>query len=137
MPNHYRSKQKGFNLIELMVTVGILGILFSIAIPQYSKYSSRANRTDGLAILNEILQAQERFAAERGVYTTDLTDMGYSAAPSSADGHYVISASACDGGAALAECVLLTATAQGPQQDDDNGNGGDLTINSRGTKVGF
>ena len=137
MPIQKPAQQGGFSLIELLVTVGILGILFSIAIPQYSKYSSRANRTDGLAILNEILQAQERFAADSGTYTDDLTDMGYAAAPASADGHYLISASTCGGGVTLAECVLLTATAQGAQQDDENGNGGDLSINSRGTKVGF
>jgi type IV pilus assembly protein PilE len=130
------AKMKGFSLIELTVVIAIVGILFSIALPRYQIYSLRGNRTDAFAILNEIMQAQERFAADRGQYTDDLTNMGYLASQPSADGNYLISASAC--GAGLAECVLLTAAAQNSQTKDENGEiNGQITINSRGTKTGW
>ncbi len=131
-----KTKMQGFSLIELIVVVAIVGILFSIALPRYQIYSLRGNRTDAFAILNEILQAQERFAADRGAYTDDLTDLGYLASQPSADGTYLVTATACGGG--LAECVLLTAAAQNSQVEDENGEvNGQITINSRGTKTGW
>ena len=133
----FSRNQRGFTLVELLVVLAIVGVLMSIAIPSYSTYKLRSNRADGLAILNEIMQAQERYAADRGVYTTNLTQLGYNAAPASADGFFIVAAANCPGVPSLADCVLLTATAQGGQTADNNGNGGNLSLNSRGTKVGW
>ncbi len=40
-------KHKGFNLIELMITVFIVGILGAIAVPYFSDNIIAANRSDG------------------------------------------------------------------------------------------
>lgn len=58
----------GFTLIELMVTVAIIGILAAIAYPSYTQYVQRANRSDAEAIMQENAQFMERYFTTNGKY---------------------------------------------------------------------
>lgn len=127
-------KQKGFNLIELMIVVAIVGILASIGYPLYKDQVDSTRRTDGKTKLLEVLKAQERFYSANNAYVTTLTSIGYPVATVPSDeGFYGITAAQCAGPIALTQCIDLSAapTAGGPQTSDDCGT---LSIDSRGNK---
>ena len=65
-------KEWGFTLIELMITVAIIGILAAIAYPSYTQYVQRTNRTDAQAIMLENAQFMERSFATNNAYPTAL-----------------------------------------------------------------
>ncbi|MES2683522.1 MAG: type IV pilin protein [Pseudomonadota bacterium] len=51
---------QGFTLMEMLITVAIVGILASIAFPSYRNYVIRANRADAQQTLLQLAQAMER-----------------------------------------------------------------------------
>lgn len=135
-----RTRVSGFTIIEMLVVLAIVGILMILVIPSYTQYTLKSNRSDAFAALNEIMQAQERYAADNGTYTVDLTQLGYLAIQPSERGLYNVSAATC-GGIPITQCVLLSAAAQDRQINDKNSDDGTLnipiTLNSRGARTGW
>ncbi len=64
-------KAKGFTLIEIMVTVAIVGILAAIALPNYTSYVARARRADARAQLVQAAQFMQRYFSANDSYTTN------------------------------------------------------------------
>jgi type IV pilus assembly protein PilE len=62
------NKQKGFNLIELMITVAIIGILSSIALPAYKDYILRAQATEGISSLASMRVKMEQYFQDNRTY---------------------------------------------------------------------
>lgn len=128
--------ERGFSLIELMITVAIVGILAAVAIPSYQSSIQKGKRAEGRAALVDLLQQQERFFGQNGSYgaiavgTTSDANFKVFSGDKVAGTSYLLNAQTCAApNNNLNTCVLLTAVAQ--FTDTEAGN---LTISSIGTK---
>lgn len=72
-----RLTQKGFTLVELMVVVAIIGILSSIAIPQYQKFQARARQTEAKIGLGGIWAMETAWSPDNGSFSGCLGDIGF------------------------------------------------------------
>ena len=123
----HKQKTSGFTLIELMVTVAIVGILAAVALPSYRSSVLKSARSEGKAALLEAATRQEQYYLDNKTYTAVMTALGLSADPYITEGgSYSVDA------VATATSYTLTATPQGGQTDDtDCAN---LTLTSNGVK---
>lgn len=68
----YSCKSAGFTLIELMITVAIVGIIAAVAVPSYQDYVRQTNRAAAKAALYENAQFMERFYSQNSQYDASL-----------------------------------------------------------------
>lgn len=69
--------QQGFTLIELMITVAIIGVLSAIALPSYTEYVTKGKRTEAKVELLRIAQMQESYFAQNLSYAKNLKQLGF------------------------------------------------------------
>jgi type IV pilus assembly protein PilA len=76
---------RGFTLIELMITVGIIAILAAIAVPQFIQYRQRGFRTELTSDLKNAYTAAQAYFSDYPGATIDsivkLTSAGWLASP--------------------------------------------------------
>lgn len=118
----YECRNKGFTLIELMITIAIVGILAAIAIPSYISYTEKAKFSEVIQAADSLKQAVAQCVHTLNTVTgcTNATNQipaaqtsaGCVASIATANG--VITATANTGGAcpAVAYTFILTPTLQ-------------------------
>lgn len=125
------SLQPGFTLIELMITVAIIGILAAVAYPAYTDSIRKSRRAEARTALTELMQQQERYMTQRNTYLA-FSNAGGTTNPTSASSTfkvfsgdnssgtaYWLSAVACDApNNNVRDCIKLQATlARGDNAD--------------------
>jgi len=148
MDPHNTQNSDGFTLIELMITVVIIGILAAIAYPAYTKYTMQSRRSDAYTALSQLANNLEKFYSQCSGYTSDITTAGGVSCTTPAPGpgtlglgaggnqspnqYYTLSITTATANGAPPAGYLITATAQGLQASDTDCR--TITLDSTGAK---
>lgn len=134
---------EGFSLIELLVTMAIVGILSTIAYTSYSGSVIKTKRTEAKTALLKTMQQEEQFFTQNSTYSVfskasinaNELNFRWFSADAAISSSYELNATACAGDV-IQNCVLLTAI---PGTSNVNPNFkdsecGNFTITSTGVR---
>jgi prepilin-type N-terminal cleavage/methylation domain-containing protein len=68
--------QKGFSLVELMIVVGIIGILATLALPRFKQFQAKAKMGEAKNILSHIYTLQQTYSLDNNTYVPITQTMG-------------------------------------------------------------
>jgi type IV pilus assembly protein PilE len=124
-------RQAGFSLVELLVVLVIMGVLSAVALPGYTRYVQRGNRTEVMTALLEAQHFMERYYSANGQYLSPakavpMLPQRLQGIPSQGTVRYQLSVRE-----ATANSYLLQAVPEGSMAGDVCGS---LTINQTGLR---
>lgn len=72
-----KNNQSGFTLVELMVVVGIIGILIALVAPNLTSFTAKAKQSQAKVELSGLYTAEKSFQAEYNTYHGSLPYIGH------------------------------------------------------------
>lgn len=127
---------RGFTLVELLITLAIIGILTAIAFPSYQSHVRKGARAAAQAEMMKIADRQAQYLLDARNYAVGSSALGALSVtvPSDVSSKYTITVTASDGTgtATTPPSYTITATpiAGGPQVSD-----GTLNLTHTGGKT--
>ena len=93
-----------------MIVIAVIGLLASLSYSTYTQQVAKGRRASARALIQDVMQHEERYYTNNNVYTVTLTDLGYAATlHNSSNSHNITLAVGPSG--AIATSVSVTATA--------------------------
>jgi type IV pilus assembly protein PilE len=133
-------RPRGFTLIELLIAVAVVAILARIAFPSFMDTVRKSRRSDAVAALSMVQQAEERYRANNATYGTHFivssgtftnvgvsTDTNATTTYTTSNGYYQLSFPTP---APNSTSYTIRATAQGSQANDTNCTYMDLSVSA-------
>jgi len=121
-------KNHGFTLIDLLITVVIVTILASIAIPSYQQHVIKSNRATAEAFMLQLANKEEQYLLDARNYTSTIGTGGLNLTPASnVSQKYTITI-----GNVTNTTYTITAAPTSAQNDTKCGT---LTLDQSGTKT--
>lgn len=124
---------KGFTLIELMIVAAVIGIIAVIAIPQYTQYVIKSNRSAAQAFMMDVGSREKQYFLDARSYaidggTTALTQLSM-ALPANVSSNYTLTVTT----PVVTTIPSFTITAT-PIAGKAQANDGTLTLDDVGNK---
>ena len=139
-----RTRQSGFTLIELMITVAVIGILAAVAYPSYQDYILRGNRSAAQSFMMGIANKQQQYLLDARTFAggaSVLTDLALTMPPEVSTKYTITvtctmptAAGNCTA-AAGAPSYLITATPIVGGQQTNDARCLVLSLNAAGAKM--
>ena len=124
--------QRGFTLIELMITVAIVAILASVAYPAYTQYIVRSNRSSAISFVMNLASKQEQYNLDARRYADQSTLLGLAPTPAEVSNNYNVAVTADNTVAPPVYSITATPTGNQLAQDTQCGT---LKIDQPGVKT--
>ena len=118
----------GFSLIDVLITVAIVGILAAIAYPSYQSVMRKNNRAAAESYLADVAQRQQQYLLDQRSYASDVSTLGVPT-PATVTPYYTIAIAVAAG---PPPSFSASAAPIGSQASDLSGQS--LTITNTGAK---
>jgi len=64
----FNNRQSGFSLVELMIVVGIIGVLATLALPRFKQFQAKAKMAEAMNVLQHVYTLQQSHSLDNTVF---------------------------------------------------------------------
>ncbi len=107
-------RNRGFSLIELVIAIGVVGILAAIALPSFTSQLRKSARAEAQSFMTTAAGNQQQYLLNRRAYASSFGDL-HTSVPPDLNAKYTFTVAAADG---PPPTFSMTATAIGAQARD-------------------